>query len=95
MVLRYFALYLSGIALLTVGGAAILAFWNMGVSHDGALLYEEARVTNTVIGAVEVDEAMHVFVVNAFEKHGACAVRKGNWQPKGWKFSHPTYREAA
>ena len=27
--------------------------------------------------------------------HGARAVRKGNWQPKDWKFTHPTYEEAA
>jgi len=95
LVLRYMALYVSGIAMLTVGGAAISACWNMGVSHDEALLYEEAKETNTVIAAVEVDDPMNELVVHAFEQHGARAVRKGNWQPKGWKFTHPTYEEAA
>jgi hypothetical protein len=37
------ALYLSGIAMFTVGGAGISALWNMGVSHDEALLYERRR----------------------------------------------------
>ncbi len=95
LVLRYMALYLSGIAMSTVGGAAISACWNMGVSHDEALLYEEAKETNTVIAAVEVDEPMGELVVHAFEEHGARGVRKGNWQPKDWKFTHPTYEGAA
>ena len=95
LVMRYMAIYLSGIAMFAAGGAAISACWNMGVSHDEALLYEEAKETNTVIAAVEVDAPMNELVVLAFEQHGARAVRKGNWQPKGWKFTHPTYEEAA
>lgn len=95
LVLRYMALYLSGIAMLTVGGAGISALWNMGVSHDEALLYEEAKQTNAVIAAVEVDDPMEELVVHTFEEYGARAVRKGNWQPKGWKFTHPTCEEVA
>lgn len=95
LALRYIALYLSGIAIFTVGGAGISAFWNMGVSHDEALLYEEAKETNAVIAAVEVDAPFEALVVHTFEERGARAVRTGNWPPKGWKFSHPTYEEAA
>jgi hypothetical protein len=48
-----------------------------------------------VIAAVEVDDPMEELVMHTLEKHGARAVRKGNWQPKGWKFTHPTCEEAA
>jgi hypothetical protein len=93
LVLRYMAIFLSGIAIFTAGGAAIATFWNMGVSHDEALLYEEARDTNSLIAAVEADEDIEALVVQTFEEHGARAVRTGNWPPQGWKFSHPAYEE--
>jgi hypothetical protein len=92
--LRFIALYLSGIALCTAGGAAIFAFWNMGVSHDEALLYEEAKQTHAVIAAVEVDDPMQERVKNALKTYGARDVRCGDWQPSGWKHTHPTFHEA-
>jgi hypothetical protein len=95
LMLRYMALYVSGIAMFTAGGAAISALWNIGVSHDEALLYEEAKETNAVIAAVEVDEPFEELVVHTFQEHGARTVRTGNWPPKGWKFNHPTYETAA
>ncbi len=90
LVLLYTALYLGGIAMATAAGAGISAYWNMGASHDEALLYEEAKATNTVIAAVEVDDAMEPVAVHMFEEHGARVVRAGTWHPKGWKFSYPS-----
>ena len=93
--LRYMALYLSGIALCTGGGAVILAFLNMGASHDEALLYEEAKEEKVVIAAVEVDDPMEKDVMQELEKHGARNVRSGNWQPAGWHHVNPVYETPA
>lgn len=84
-------LYLSGVALFTAGGAAVLAFWNMGVSHDEALLYEEALATGAVIAAIEVDEPKEEQVIHALEEHGARDVQAGWWPPEGWTHAHPAY----
>jgi len=89
--LRYLALYLCGIAMCTAAGAAILACWNLGLSHDEALLFEEAKDKGTVIAAVEVSETMEEKVIHALEDHGARDVRSGLWQPQGWKHAYPTY----
>jgi hypothetical protein len=89
LALRYIALYLGGIAISTVGGAGVFALWNMGDSHDEALLYEEARETRAVIAAVEVDDPMEDRVMLALEKHGAHDIRSGMWRPQGWEHSHP------
>src|SRR5271154_2565189 len=50
-----------------VFGVAIFALWNMGVPHDQALLYEEAKETNVVIASVEVADPMEEFVMHTFE----------------------------
>jgi hypothetical protein len=93
--LRYFALYLCGVALCKFGGAAISACWNLGTPHDDALLYEEARTTHAVIAAVEVSEPMEDMVILELERHGAQRIRSGNWQPAGWRHAHPAYDMAA
>lgn len=92
--LRFIALYLSGIALCTAGWAAIFACWNMGVSHDEALLYEEAKQNRTIIAAIEVDEPAEERVRLELGKHGALNIRSGNWQPQGWTHTRPNYTEA-
>ncbi|GEM_PF-6574648 len=88
---QLFVLYAIGVALYTVGGAAVLAFWNMGVSHDEALLYEEALATGAVIAAIEVDEPMEEKVMHALEEHGARDVQAGWWPPQGWTHAHPAF----
>jgi len=93
--LRFFALYLGGIALCKVGGALIFALWNMGNSHDEALLYEEARNQHTVIAAVEVAEPFEEQVLLEMVVHGARDVRAGNFPPEGWKHAHPSCDIAA
>ena len=91
LALRYLALYLCGIAICTAAGAAILACWNLGVSHDEALLFEEAMDKGTVIAAVEVSDLMEEKVIHAMEDHGGRDVRSGLWQPRGWKHAYPAY----
>lgn len=92
--LRFIALYLSGIALCTAGWAGIFACWNLGVSHDEALLYEEAKQTHAIIAAVEVDELAEARVSLELKNHGALNVRSGNWQPQGWTHTRPNFSEA-
>ena len=89
--LRYMALYLSGIAISAALWAAVLAFWNMGVSHDEALLYEEARDKQSVIAAIEVVDPAEELVIHTLESHGARDIRSGTWQPRGWSHTHPSY----
>jgi hypothetical protein len=93
--LRYLALYLSGIAISIACCSLVAAFWNIGTSHDEALLYEEARDKHQVIAAIEVTESMEAKVVHALEDHGAGNVRVGNWHPANWAHEAPTYHQAA
>jgi ABC-type transport system involved in cytochrome bd biosynthesis fused ATPase/permease subunit len=83
--------YLSGIAISAALWAAVLAFWNMGVSHDEALLYEEARDKQSVIAAIEVVDPAEELVIHTLESHGARDIRSGTWQPRGWSHTHPSY----
>jgi hypothetical protein len=92
---RYIALYLSGIAMCAIGGAVITALWNMGTSHDEALLYEEAEAQHAVIAAIEVDEGREDIVMHSLEDHGAVNVRAGNFHPANWTHEAPTYHSAA
>jgi hypothetical protein len=94
-VLRFLALLLGGIALCATGGAIIFALWNMGNSHDEALLYEEARNKHTVIAAVEVAEPFEDRVLLQLVVHGARDVRAGTFPPEGWKHAHPSSHIAA
>ena len=89
--LRYLALFLGGIAMCAAGGAAILACWNFGVSHDEAQLFEEALESRAVIAAVEVSDTLEDQVIHALEDHGARNVRSCLWHPRGWKHAYPTY----
>jgi hypothetical protein len=91
---RYLALYLGGIAMLGAGGAIITALWNMGHSHDEALLYEEAQAQHAVIAAIEVDADREELVIHSLEDHGAVNVRAGKFHPAGWKHEAPTYHSA-
>ena len=93
--LRVLALYLSAIAICKLAGALIFALWNMGNSHDEALLYEEARDKHTVIAAVEVAEPFEDQVLLEMVVHGARDVRAGNFPPEGWKHAHPSCDIAA
>ena len=92
--LRYLAMFLGGIALTTACCALITAFWNIGTSHDEALLYEEAQEKHEVIAAVEVAESMEEKVIHILEENGAGNVRAGNWHPAGWAHEAPTYHQA-
>lgn len=89
--LRFLALYAGAIALSACFGATILAVWNMGVSHDEAGLYEEARARGQVIAAVEVSDPLEEQVIHELKDHGAREVRAGLWQPRGWKHAYPAY----
>jgi hypothetical protein len=89
--LRVLALYLCAVAICKLGGALIFALWNMGTSHDEALLYEEARDKNTVIAAVEVAEGLEEQVLLELVVHGASDVRAGKFPPEGWTHAHPSY----
>ena len=89
--LRFMALYLSGIAMLIAGGALIFALWNLGVSHDEALLFEEVREKGGVIAAIEVSDSLEDKVIHELEDHGARQVRSGLWHPQGWKQAYPAY----
>jgi Zn-dependent protease with chaperone function len=93
--LRYLALYACGIAMCCAGGATIFALWNMGVSHDEALLYEEVQEKHSVIAAIEVPENMERQIIHSLEDHGARDVRSGDWQPTGWTHLHPTCNTSA
>jgi len=95
LALRFITLYLGGIAMCTVGGASISALWNMGVSHDEALLYDEANEKRLVIAAVEVAQTFEDPVKSALRKNGAVEIRSGIWQPSGWTHTHPVYGRAA
>jgi hypothetical protein len=63
------------------------------VSHDESLLYEEAKETNTVIAAAEVDEAMGHRYRARLRKDTARAVRNGNWQPRAGNSLTPNYKD--
>jgi hypothetical protein len=93
-VLRLSTLFLCGTAVLTAGGATIFALWNMGTSHDEALLFEEARDTGAVIATVEASEPMEEAVIHSLETHGGHNVRAGDYQPQGWTHSHPRHHSA-
>jgi uncharacterized membrane protein len=89
--LRFLALYAGSIVIAAGFGATILACWNMGISHDEARLFEEARERGQVIAAVEVSDPMEERVIHELETRGASDVRSGLWQPQGWKHAYPTY----
>ena len=83
------ALVIYGSAILAgAGGGALMAtMFNMGRSHDGALLYDEALKTGEVIAAVEVAGPISDTVVNVFQEHKARNIKAGNWRAPGW--NHP------
>lgn len=87
---RPMALYLGGVIIATAFGAVIATFWNMGYSHDEALLFEEARKTGAVIAAIEVVDPLEHRVADALRNHGASNVRLGKWRARGWRHSWPT-----
>jgi uncharacterized membrane protein len=93
--LGFLALYVCGIAMCSAGGALIFAMWNLGVSHDEALLFEEVREKGGVIAAIEVSDSTEDQVIHELEDHGARQVRAGLWRPKGWKHAYPTYNASA
>ncbi|HVW87353.1 MAG TPA: hypothetical protein VHB50_21850 [Bryobacteraceae bacterium] len=77
----------GGILICTAGGAVIGALFNMGFSHEEALLYDEALRSGAVIAAVEVPEEIEDEVVMMFQGHNARNVKKGVWRAAGW--THP------
>jgi len=93
--LRYMALYVFGIAMCIAGGALISTLWNLGTSHDEALLFEEVRENGGVIAAIEVSDSLEETVIHGLEDHGASQVRSGIWQPEGWKHAYPAYNASA
>lgn len=88
---RPLALYAGGVAIATAAAAAISVFWNMGASHDEALLFEEVRRTGSVIAAIEVVDPIEDAVTRALRNHGAANVRCGKWRARNWRHSWPSY----
>ncbi|MDE3196047.1 MAG: hypothetical protein KGN84_06880 [Acidobacteriota bacterium] len=70
-------------------GALMAAMFNMGRSHDEALLYDEALKSGEVIAAVEVAGPITERVVHVFEEHKGRNVKSGNWRAPGWDHPFP------
>jgi hypothetical protein len=84
------AWYIGLIIAVGVGAGAIGGLWNIGSSHDEAQLFEEARKDGLVIAAIEVANPNDDRVAQALAVRGARNVRRGKWQPRGWKHSFPS-----
>ena len=80
-------IYISAVLFGAGAGALMAAMFNMGRSHDEALLYDEALKTGEVIAAVEVAGPISERVVNVFQEHQARNIKAGNWRAPGW--NHP------
>jgi hypothetical protein len=82
--------YIGLILAAALGAGVVSGLWNIGVSHDEAQLFEEARKNGSVIAAVQVANPIDDRVAETLADHGASNVRRGNWQPRGWKHAYPS-----
>lgn len=82
-------IYAAAVLFGAAAGALMATMFNMGRSHNQALLYDEALRTGEVIAAVEVAGPISDQVVQVFQEHEGRSVKAGDWRAPGWNHPFP------